>query len=144
MLQATSRQAAKQQQVYLDLSVDGEPKGRLVIELSGDAPVGTQRFVELSQGLNGVGYRLSKFDGIAQVLLIALHHTQDAVNSSPVSRWIYTQSFKMYTCQLILCMLPLRTCISAFCSIHQPLSRSRRASHTIYVACSSSLCQQCL
>lgn len=50
--------------------MDGEPKGRLVIELSGDAPVGTQRFVELSQGLNGVGYRLSKFDGIAQVLLI--------------------------------------------------------------------------
>lgn len=75
LLQATSRPAAKQQQVYLDLSVDGEPKGRLVIELSGDAPVGTQRFVELSQGLNGVGYRLSKFDGIAQVLLITLHHT---------------------------------------------------------------------
>lgn len=73
MLQATSRQTAKQQQVYFDVSVDGEHKGRLVIQLSGDAPVGTQRFVQLSQGLNGVGYRLSKFDGIAQVLINSLH-----------------------------------------------------------------------
>ncbi len=60
---------ADSQQVYLDLSVDGEPRGRLVIKLAGDAPVGTRRFAQLSQGLNGVGYRLSKFDGIAQVLL---------------------------------------------------------------------------
>ena len=58
---------ADSQQVYLDLSVDGEPRGRLVIKLAGDAPVGTRRFAQLSQGLNGVGYRLSKFDGIAQV-----------------------------------------------------------------------------
>ncbi len=58
---------ADSQQVYLDLSVDGEPRGRLVIKLTGDAPVGTRRFAQLSQGLNGVGYRLSKFDGIAQV-----------------------------------------------------------------------------
>ncbi|KAL0022596.1 hypothetical protein WJX77_007327 [Trebouxia sp. C0004] len=57
---------ADSQQVYLDLSVDGEPRGRLVIKLTGDAPVGTRRFAQLSQGLNGVGYRLSKFDGIAQ------------------------------------------------------------------------------
>ena len=54
-------------QVFLDLSVDGQPKGRLVIQLAGDAPVGTRRFAQLSEGLNGVGYRLSKFDGIAQV-----------------------------------------------------------------------------
>lgn len=62
-----------QQQVYLDVTLDGEPKGRLVIQLSGDAPVGAKRFAQLSQGLNGVGYRLSKFDGIAQVL--ASRHT---------------------------------------------------------------------
>ena len=60
---------ADSQQVYLDLSVDGEPRGRLVIKLAGDAPVGTRRFAQLSQGLNGVGYRLSKFDGIAQVTI---------------------------------------------------------------------------
>lgn len=75
MLQATSRETEKQQQVYFDVSVDGEPKGRLVIQLSGDAPVGTKRFAQLSQGLNGVGYRLSKFDGIAQVLIIPLQYT---------------------------------------------------------------------
>lgn len=67
LLQAPSTKA-QSQQVYLDLSVDGEPKGRLVIQLTGDAPVGTKRFAQLSQGLNGVGYRLSKFDGIAQVI----------------------------------------------------------------------------
>lgn len=53
--------------MFLDLTVDGEPKGRLVIQLSSDAPTGTRRFAQLSEGLNGVGYRLSKFDGIAQV-----------------------------------------------------------------------------
>ena len=68
-VQATSREAA-QQQVYFDVTVDGEPKGRLVVQLSGDAPVGTKRFAQLSQGLNGVGYRLSKFDGIAQVTMV--------------------------------------------------------------------------
>lgn len=54
-------------QVYLDLTVDGEAKGRLIIQLASDAPTGTRRFAQLSEGLNGVGYRLSKFDGIAQV-----------------------------------------------------------------------------
>lgn len=85
MLQATSSQTAKQQQVYFDVSVDGEPKGRLVIQLSGDAPVGTQRFVQLSQGLNGVGYRLSKFDGIAQVLIISVHCTIIKCNTAMLS-----------------------------------------------------------
>lgn len=61
-----STQASAPQQVYLDLNVDGQPKGRLVIQLDGEAPVGTKRFADLSKGLNGVGYRLSKFDGIAQ------------------------------------------------------------------------------
>lgn len=73
MMQAASSQAPSQHQVYLDVSVDGELKGRLVIQLSEDAPVGTKRFSQLSQGLNGVGYRLSKFDGIAQV--VAAQHT---------------------------------------------------------------------
>ena len=72
MLQTASRHAPSQQQVYLDVTVDGELKGRLVIQLSGDSPVGAKRFAQLSQGLNGVGYRLSKFDGIAQVA--ALQH----------------------------------------------------------------------
>ena len=67
LLQVPSTQASAPQQVYLDLNVDGQPKGRLVIQLDGEAPVGTKRFADLSKGLNGVGYRLSKFDGIAQV-----------------------------------------------------------------------------
>ena len=54
-------------QVFLEVSVDGQSKGRLIIQLASDAPTGTRRFAQLSEGLNGVGYRLSKFDGIAQV-----------------------------------------------------------------------------
>ncbi|DBB15283.1 TPA: hypothetical protein ACH3X3_003538 [Trebouxia sp. C0006] len=79
---------ADSQQVYLDLSVDGEPRGRLVIKLAGDAPVGTRRFAQLSQGLNGVGYRLSKFDGIAQGFIKNSGQrslTYDATNISRVA-----------------------------------------------------------
>lgn len=79
---------ADSQQVFLDLSVDGEPRGRLVIKLAGDAPVGTRRFAQLSQGLNGVGYRLSKFDGIAQGFIKNSGQrslTYDATNISRVA-----------------------------------------------------------
>ncbi|KAL3135940.1 hypothetical protein ABBQ32_006984 [Trebouxia sp. C0010 RCD-2024] len=86
--EAASRQTPSQQQVYLDVSLDGEPKGRLVIQLSGDAPVGAKRFAQLSQGLNGVGYRLSKFDGIAQGFIKNSGQrslTYDATNISKVA-----------------------------------------------------------
>ena len=82
-MQATSSHTDRQQQIYFDVSVDGEPKGRLVIQLSGDAPVGTKRFAQLSQGLNGVGYRLSKFDGIAQVMIITLSITEQSRSLEP-------------------------------------------------------------
>lgn len=54
-------------QVYLDVKVEGQSLGRIVIELSDNAPVAAQRFADLAEGKQGVGYRLSKFDGIYDV-----------------------------------------------------------------------------
>ncbi|WIA33093.1 hypothetical protein OEZ86_006247 [Tetradesmus obliquus] len=51
-------------QVFLDVRVEGENIGRIVVELLGDAGVAGQRFADLAEGKQGVGYRLSKFDGI--------------------------------------------------------------------------------
>lgn len=55
------------QRVFLDLKIDGEPAGRLVIELFDDVKVGSQRFLDLASNVEGVGYRLSKFLGIFDV-----------------------------------------------------------------------------
>jgi peptidyl-prolyl cis-trans isomerase B (cyclophilin B) len=55
--------------VFLDVKVEGEKLGRIVIELVDDAAVGGQRFADLALGKEGVGYRLSKFDGIFSVSL---------------------------------------------------------------------------
>lgn len=41
--------------------------GRIVIRLLDDVKVGSQRFADLAEGKEGVGYRLSKFDGIYSV-----------------------------------------------------------------------------
>ena len=99
--QATGSQTAEQRQVYFDVSVDGEPKGRLVIQLSGDAPVGTQRFAQLSQGLNGVGYRLSKFDGIAQVQIITLRlHTIQEASKMFMHSFTQRESGRFPVCML--------------------------------------------
>lgn len=54
-------------QVYFDVRVDNEPKGRITIQLYSDVPIGAQRFLELAEGRDGVSYRLSKIDGIAEV-----------------------------------------------------------------------------
>jgi peptidyl-prolyl cis-trans isomerase B (cyclophilin B) len=58
--------------VFLDVKVEGEKLGRIVIELLDDAAVGGQRFADLALGKQGVGYRLSKFDGIFSVSCVAV------------------------------------------------------------------------
>lgn len=51
--------------VYLDVRVDGEPAGRIEIELLPEfAPVGAARFADLAEEKGGVGYKQSKWDGI--------------------------------------------------------------------------------
>lgn len=69
-------------QVFLDVKVEGENLGRIVVELLDDAAVGGQRFADLALGKQGVGYRLSKFDGIFSVSCVgcrALHCTASSV-----------------------------------------------------------------
>ncbi len=45
------------QTVYLDMSINGEPAGRLVVELLGDAAAGVSRFQQLAKGVGGLSYR---------------------------------------------------------------------------------------
>ena len=42
--------------------MDGQPLGRVVIEVFPDAGLGGQRFLDLAQGKDGVGYRRTRFD----------------------------------------------------------------------------------
>ncbi|GIL42692.1 hypothetical protein Vafri_626 [Volvox africanus] len=51
-------------QVFLDLTINGEPAGRITIELFADVPAGASRFAELAAGRQGVDYRLTKFNGV--------------------------------------------------------------------------------
>ncbi|PIA39621.1 hypothetical protein AQUCO_02600222v1 [Aquilegia coerulea] len=50
---------------FLDVSIDGEPAGRIIIGLYGvDAPSGTARFSNLVSGAKGVSYRRKEFTKI--------------------------------------------------------------------------------
>lgn len=53
--------------MFLDVSVDRKPFGRIVVQLFDDVPTGSQRFADLAVGKQGVGYRLSKFDALREV-----------------------------------------------------------------------------
>jgi peptidyl-prolyl cis-trans isomerase B (cyclophilin B) len=52
----------------MDVKLEGESIGTITFELLSDAaPVGAARFQDLVVGKEGVGYRLSRFDGIFPV-----------------------------------------------------------------------------
>lgn len=60
-----SSSSSSHPRVYLDVRIDGEPAGRIEIELLPEAaPVGARRFADLAEEKGGVGYRLAKWDGI--------------------------------------------------------------------------------
>lgn len=47
---------------FLDVSIDGEPAGRIVIGLYGDTvPLGSSRFAGLVSGVTGISYRRKEF-----------------------------------------------------------------------------------
>ncbi|KAH6820701.1 Cyclophilin-like peptidyl-prolyl cis-trans isomerase family protein [Perilla frutescens var. hirtella] len=49
-------------QAFLDISIDGEPVGRIIIGLYADAvPAGSARFIRLVSGAAGVSYRRKEF-----------------------------------------------------------------------------------
>lgn len=49
---------------FLEISVDGNKVGRMVIQMINTSSVGSRRFIDLCVGKEGVGYRRSKFDAI--------------------------------------------------------------------------------
>lgn len=50
------------QRAFLDVSIDGEPAGRIVIGLYGeDVPIGATRFSKLVSGAAGISYRRKEF-----------------------------------------------------------------------------------
>lgn len=56
----TERKPTKQ--VFFDISIDGEPVGRITIELYGDdVPVGVERFSKIVSGAAGISYRRKEF-----------------------------------------------------------------------------------
>lgn len=52
---------------FIDIAVDGEEYGKLVVKMSDPYMLAAQRFGDLCKGIEGVGYRRSKFDGIFEV-----------------------------------------------------------------------------
>jgi len=56
----TERKTTKQ--VFLDISIDGEPAGRITIGLYGDeVPAGVERFSKIVSGAAGISYRRKEF-----------------------------------------------------------------------------------
>eukprot|EP00889_Picochlorum_renovo_P006058 jgi/Picre1/33088/NNA_008414.t1 len=60
------QEISQQRRVFFDIAVDGKDFGRIEVELLGSkAKIAEQRFLDLVQGVQGVGYRRSK---VAQLL----------------------------------------------------------------------------
>ena len=54
-------------QIFFDINSDGQPLGRIAVELFDDVPIGSLRFQELAEGYEGISYQLSKFSEIGPV-----------------------------------------------------------------------------
>lgn len=63
-------------QIFLTLKVDNEEKGTVKVALYRDVPTGAQRFAELAEGKNGVGYRLSRIDTVGPVCALKVSDWQ--------------------------------------------------------------------
>ena len=57
-------------QVLFDINSDGQPLGRIAVELFDDVPVGSLRFYELAEGYEGISYQLSKVNEVGPVRLL--------------------------------------------------------------------------
>lgn len=64
-------QAAEVQTCYMDISVEGEVLGRVVIGLLDPPSLSARRFSDLCKGIQGVSYKRSKFDAIFAVCLLS-------------------------------------------------------------------------
>jgi cyclophilin family peptidyl-prolyl cis-trans isomerase len=56
--------------VFMDIAIDGQPAGQIVIGLFGDTvPIGAQRFAELAAGKRGIGFRRKEFYKITKTYI---------------------------------------------------------------------------
>ena len=81
-------QAAEGAQCFMEIAVDGESRGRVVIEMLDPGSLGARRFADLCKGIRGVGYRRSKFDTLFEVRCSGLqvqlaHAVQEHVYMQP-------------------------------------------------------------
>lgn len=51
--------------VYFEIGVDGQPKGKVVVRICDVESIGGKRFLELAKGMQGVGYRRTTFPRVA-------------------------------------------------------------------------------
>jgi len=72
--------------VFLDISIDGAPAGRLTVKLFDDVPVGAARFADLARDRGGVGYVRSPISAVSPGSFIA---------SSGVARLSYSDVSKV-------------------------------------------------
>lgn len=60
---SAAKAEGENERVYFDITVDGKPKGRIVVQMLEEASrIGKQRFLDLAKGVEGVGYRRSKIN----------------------------------------------------------------------------------
>lgn len=65
LFSTVNAQAEEPTRVFFDVIVDRKPFGRIVIAIDGaatGAPIGAQRFLDLAEGKEGVGYRRTKIE----------------------------------------------------------------------------------
>ena len=56
-------------QAFFDINVDGQSAGRIVVSLFNDVPIGSQRFMDIADGQDGISYQLSKVAEVGPVRL---------------------------------------------------------------------------
>mmetsp|Transcript_26657 Transcript_26657/g.58131 ORF Transcript_26657/g.58131 Transcript_26657/m.58131 type:complete len:407 (-) Transcript_26657:1429-2649(-) len=66
---SSSKPTGRPRLVYLDVKIEKAVVGRITVELFDDVKVGSDRFADLAEGREGVGYRLKRIDGIFETHL---------------------------------------------------------------------------
>lgn len=60
-----------------------QSKGRITVALYDDVPVGSARFADLARGIQGVGFRRTKFDSVNQARRVPRGTSREFPNFTP-------------------------------------------------------------